>query len=46
MSILILTLITIAFYKLSTFQDKTDKQKHNEYLTELIKLKKLKNLNN
>jgi len=46
MALLIATSVFFASYKYATYQDKTDKQKHEEYkkeLTRLYKLKKLKN---
>mgnify|MGYP003659460862 CR=1 FL=1 len=45
MSLIVSASVFIALYKLSTFQDKTDSQKHQDYkkeLSELYKLKKLK----
>mgnify|MGYP003633449059 CR=1 FL=1 len=46
MSLLITTTIFLLLYKLSTYQDKTDEQKHQDYKKELIKLYQLKKLKN
>lgn len=46
MALLIVSTVFFASYTLANYQDKTDKQKHEEYkkeLTRLYKLKKLKN---
>ena len=45
MYLIITTAIFLSLYKLSTYQDKTDSQKHQEYKKELIKLHELKKLN-
>ena len=44
MSLIITATIFLSLYKLSTYQDKTDIQKHQEYKKELIKLYELKKL--
>ena len=46
MALIITTTIFLSLYKFSTYQDKTDRQKHEEYKKELIKLYNLKKLNN
>ncbi len=46
MALLIVSTVFFASYTLATYQDKTDRQKHEDYkkeLTRLYKLKKLKN---
>ena len=42
MTLIITILITLSLYKLSIINDKTDKQKHEEYLEELKKLYAIK----
>ena len=42
MTLIILTLITLSLYKLSIMNDKTDQQKHKDYLKELKKLYTIK----
>ena len=44
MTLIITITIFLSLYKLSTYQDKTDKQKHEEYKKELINLYELKKL--
>ena len=44
MFLIITATIFLSLYKLSTYQDKTDIQKHQEYKKELIKLYELKKL--
>ena len=44
MSLLIAATVFIASYKFANFQDKTNKQKHEEYKKELIKMYDLKKL--
>ena len=44
MALLIATSVFIASYTLATYQDKTDRQKHEDYKKELTKLYKLKKL--
>jgi hypothetical protein len=44
MALLIASTVFFASYTLSTYQDKTDKQKHEEYKKELTRLYKLKKL--
>jgi len=46
MALLIASTVFFASYTLATYQDKTDKQKHEEYKKELTKLYKLKKLKN
>jgi len=46
MATITILLITCTIIKLANRHDKTDKQKHEEYLSELIELKRLKQLNN
>tara|TARA_R110000796_G_scaffold248773_1_gene375843 strand:+ start:92 stop:232 length:141 start_codon:yes stop_codon:yes gene_type:complete len=46
MFLIITATIFLSLYKLSTYQDKTDIQKHQEYKKELIKLYELKKLKN
>jgi len=46
MSLIIITTIFLSLYKFSIYGDKTDKQKHEEYKKELIKLYNLKKLKN
>ena len=46
MTLTITATIFLSLYKLSTYQDKTDSQKHQDYKKELIKLYQLKKLNN
>lgn len=46
MALLIATSVFFASYTLATYQDKTNKQKHEEYKKELKKLYKLKKLKN
>jgi len=46
METIIILLITLTLIKVANIHDKTDKQKHEEYKKELIKLYNLKKLKN
>lgn len=46
MALLIASTVFFASYTLATYQDKTNKQKHEEYKKELKRLYKLKKLKN